>query len=124
MSLPLRIDKKRIEPDITVLELAGRLALGPDTRRVETMVEALLRENERKFIVDLSGVDYIDSTGMGSITFCFTRVSQTGGGLRVAGPTDRVRQLFKMTRLDTVLPIYPTVQAASEGFTIPSKPGS
>jgi anti-sigma B factor antagonist len=114
MPLPLQIDTKQMEPDITVVEFAGRITMGPDSRRMETLIEDLLRKNQKKFIFDMTGVDYVDSSGMGSIAHCFTQVRHAQGGFRIAGLNGRVQQLFKITRMDTILAFYPTVAAAAE----------
>jgi anti-sigma B factor antagonist len=119
----MQIDKKRIEPDITVLEFTGKIVLGRETQRIEWMVEELLRQNERKVIFDLTNVDYIDSAGLGVITSCFGKARECGGALRLAGASDRVMQIFKMTGLDAILPLHPNATAASEGFTVAAPPG-
>ncbi len=110
----LRIEKKAMEPDITILEFSGKITLTAERYDMEKMVDDLVRQNRRKFIFDLAGVEYIDSSGMGSIVQCFTKVKQAGGGFRVVGLQDRVRQLFKITRVDQIIPFYPTVPAALE----------
>ncbi len=120
MSDLLHIETSRLEPDITVLTFAGKIVLGPQTMAVEDLVSELLRKNQKKFIFDLSRVYYVDSTGMGAIITCLTRAVRAGGGLRLAGVNDRVRQLFKITHLENVVSFYPTVLAASEDFTVVS----
>ena len=114
----LRMTTRRIEPDITVVELTGRITMGADSRRMEELVLDLLSQNERKVIFDLSNVEYVDSSGMGSIAYCFGKVMRAEGGFRVAGLTPRVSDLFKITRMDSVLPAYATVSAACAGFTV------
>ena len=119
----LRIETRRVEPDIMVLEFTGKITMGPGSKSTEEAVLELLRHNETKFIFDLSAVEYVDSMGMGSIAYCFAKVMRAEGGFRVAGTSDRVRQLFKITRMDTVLSFYPTVAAACADFTITKYPG-
>src|SRR5579862_998999 len=65
----LQIDKKLIEPDITVLEFTGKISLGRESQRIETMVNELLAQKVSKLIFDLSKVDYIDSAGLGIMTY-------------------------------------------------------
>ena len=119
----LRVETSRIEPDITVLSFAGKIVLGPDSMQIEMLVFELLKKNQKKFIFDLSRVYYVDSTGMGVIASCFTKAAKAGGGLRLAGVSGRVRELFKITRLDSVVGFYPTVLAASENFTVKQQSG-
>ncbi len=110
----LNIESRRIDPDITVIEFSGKITMSAERLEIENMVEDLVRKNQRKVIFDLAGVEYIDSTGMGTIVVCFNKVKQGGGQLRVAGTQERVTKIFKITRLDTVLAFYPTTQAAAE----------
>ena len=111
---PLLIQTKKMEPDITVLEFAGKIRMGPDCQRVEEIVLDLLSQSNKKFIFDLSAVEYVDSSGMGSIAYCFAKVTRAEGGLRVAGLDERLKPLFRMTRMDTVIAFYPTVLAAAQ----------
>ena len=112
----LHIETQHMDPDITVVVLACKIVMGPDSIGLETMVHSLLKRNEKKIIFDLSRVYYVDSTGLGTIATCFTRVTRAGGGFRLAGVGERVRQLFKITSLDKVVAFYPTALAAAESF--------
>lgn len=116
----LKIETRKVEPDITVVELAGRIMLGPESRQVESLIHDLLKRNERKLIFDLSAVEYVDSTGIGTVTLCFSLVKKAGGALRVAGAQGKVWHLFKLTKLDTVLKFYPSVEAATADFALPA----
>ena len=110
----LRIEAKRIEPDITVLAFSGNITMTSERLRMEDLVEELVSQNSKKLVLDLTGVDYIDSTGMGTIAACFTKVLRANGALRVAGLQDRVSRLFEITHLDRIIPPYDTVLAAVE----------
>ena len=117
--MSLQIQTTRIEPDIVVVHFSGSLTPGPQSQLIiEPMVTDLLDQNEKKLIFDLTGVEDIDSTGANIIIQCFLAAQKAGGGLRVAGARARVARLFKVTRLNTVLPVFPTVAAACEGFTL------
>ena len=115
----LQNELERIEPDITVVHMTGKLTLGPDSQGLEALVLDLLKKDQKKVIFDLSGVSYIDSTGMGVIVSCLSKLMKAGGGLRLAGVAERVLHLFKVTRLDSVVAFYPTVLAAAENFQTP-----
>jgi anti-anti-sigma factor len=96
---------------------------GSITSRSENIVEPLvnnllLDQNEKKLIFDLTGVEDIDSLGANIIIQCFLAARKAGAGLRVGGASTKVARLFKITRLDAVIPCYPTVAAACEGFTV------
>ena len=121
--MSLQIETTLVEPDIVVVHLNGRMTTRVDNRVVEPVVNDLVSQNQRKFIFDLTGVEEIDSTGANILIHCFMAAQKAGAGLRVAGANAKVARLFKITRLDTVLPVYPTVAAASEGFTITPNTG-
>lgn len=107
----LEIETRRIGPDVTVLEMIGKIALG-ESQRVETLVQDLLRQNNRRLILDLSRVTHMDSTGIGVLAYCFGTLNRCGGEMRVAGATGKVLHLLQITRLDTVLPLHPSVETA------------
>jgi len=112
----LEIETRKVAPDIAIVQFTGKITLGRESQRIETVVDELLREGSRKLIFDLGAVTYIDSAGLGMITLCSGKVAEGGGVLRVAGATGLAAKLFKITRLDTVIPFYETVEAASEGL--------
>jgi len=108
----LQIETRRIEPDITVLELAGKISLGRESQRIETLVQDLLRQDERKIILDISRVDHVDRTGIGILAYCYGTVNRNSGELRIAGACGKVLHLLQITRLDGVLPLCTSVEAA------------
>ena len=63
----LEIAEREIAPDITVVELTGKLALGRESQRIETLVEDLAKARLHTVIFDMRGVDYIDSAGLGML---------------------------------------------------------
>lgn len=119
----LNIEKKQLAPDVVVLELTGRFALGRESQRVQWQVEELLRENVRKVILDLSGLELIDSMGIGVIMFGAGQLKKAGGELRVAGAKGLVQDVLKLAKVDVVVGFYPTAMAAAEDFSQPSQLG-
>jgi anti-sigma B factor antagonist len=112
----LEIKDKRIEPDILVLELTGKIILGNESKRLEWRVDEGLKQDQKKVILDLSAVTSLDSTGIGIITFCYGKLKAAGGGLRVAGAQGVVGQTLKLTNIDTLVGTYASVDAAAQGF--------
>ena len=108
----LQIETRRIEPDITVLELTGKISLGRESQRIETLVQDLLRQEAKKIILDISRVDHLDSTGIGILAYCYGTVNRSNGELRIAGASGKVLHLLQITRLDGVLPLSNSVEAA------------
>jgi len=114
----LELNKKRIEPDIVVVEVTGRIIYGPECRQIEWLIADLMLENERKIIFDISGVSYVDSTGVGIIVMCFGKIMKLGGQLRIAGAKGTVLEVLKMVKADRIVPFHPTPAEAARGFTV------
>jgi anti-sigma B factor antagonist len=119
----LRIETLQEGDGIVVVELAGKITAGQSCQLLEAQIKDLLARNQKKLILDLSRVDYIDSMGLGAVAYGYAKVMRAGGGMRVAGAGGRVRELMKTTRLDAVLSFYPTVAAAAQNFRVTARPG-
>lgn len=113
----LQMETNRVAPDVTVVNLRGRVTLGRETEHLEKLVTELAAKNEKKVVFDLSGVDYIDSAGIGTLTFCFGAMKDAGGSLCIAGPTDRVKRLFQVTHVERFLAVFANVGDACASFT-------
>jgi anti-sigma B factor antagonist len=112
----LEIKTSRIEPDITVVEINGRITIGRDCKQLEWTTESLVRDQARKIILDLSRVTQIDSTGIGIIVMSAAQVKNSGGELRIAGANGHVEQVLRMTSLEKVVPLHASIMAASTTF--------
>lgn len=112
----MELKRRQIKPGIAVLEMRGRLLMGPDCKLIDKEIDELIAANETRVIFDLSGVSQIDSAGVGQVVKSFTRLKKSGGDLRLAGVTGMLDGVFKMTQVHKVIAMYPTPQAASEGF--------
>jgi len=116
--MDLQIHTRKIEPDIVVVELAGSLTWGAEeSQQVESQLNKLLRENKDKVIFDLTGVERIDSMGVGILVYCFPAVRRAGGRLRLVDARGTVNKEFETTQLNKIFRVYPTVEAACIGFT-------
>jgi len=76
-------------------------------------VGKLLAQDQKKVVLDLTTLDYVDSSGIGMLVSCLTKVRKAGGDLKVAGANPRIRRIFAMTGVETMMPIFDTVAAAS-----------
>jgi anti-sigma B factor antagonist len=100
----LDIQQRRIPPDIAVMELTGKLALGRESQRIETLVDELIAGGGRKAIIDLTKVDYIDSAGIGLLALAAGKLKESGGRLAlVASPGGRVLQMLNMTQVTAIV---------------------
>ena len=112
----LQIQTRHVEPDIVVLELAGRITIGRDCKQLEWITENLIKENRKKLILDLSAVTQVDSTGIGIIVMSAGQIKNAGGNMRVVCSGGHVEQVLKMTSVDKVVEIHPTATSAATGF--------
>lgn len=110
----LNYQTSRVEPGIVVVQLTGTILLWPEGQI--DVINELLDRNEKKLIVDLSGIEHMDSSGAELMFECFNAVKKAGGELRFAAAKPKVARLFQITRLDTILPFFPTVEAAAESL--------
>jgi len=114
--LILTVERREIPPDIGVLELKGRIILGNNSRDVEFKLAELLRERVRKVIFDVRGITLLDSTGIGILVVCHGKINKEGGSLRIAGATGNVEDTMKITNVDRILKLYPSVDEAAASF--------
>jgi anti-anti-sigma factor len=109
----LEIQERKIDPDITVLELAGKLALGRESQRIETVVDQLVQQGRLKTVLDLTRVDYIDSAGIGLLALAAGKLKEAGGKLAVvAAPEGRVLHMLRMTQMTAIVTVAPTLAEA------------
>src|SRR5512146_508633 len=107
----LQVSHQEAPSGVVVIALAGKMMLS-ESNAVEDLISRLLQEGRRKFVVDLSGVTHIDSTGIGKFIASLGKVGQAGGTLVMAGAAGMVREGFRVTRLDRVFKFYPDVPSA------------
>jgi|SRR5271166_3276391 len=112
----LEIQTKPLPPDITVLELTGRITIGRDCKELEWAVENLIKEEKKKIIFDLRSVTNLDSTGIGIIVMSAGQIKKAGGELRIASATAHVEEVLKMTNIDQIVVLHPTTAAAAANF--------
>lgn len=98
--------KPRRLDDVVVLDLSGRITIGEGTVILRDTIRRLLDAGDRKFLLNLSNCDYIDSSGLGELVTAFTTVRNAGGELKLVNLTRRVQDLLQITKLLTVFESY------------------
>ena len=92
--------QKRASGDVTILELEGRILVGESSQHFHKTVRETIAQGARKLVLQLSAVNYIDSSGVGEIVGALSAAKQAGGDLRLADLTPKVRDLMQMTNLN------------------------
>ena len=87
--------------DVTLIEVGGQLIVGNRQLLKEQVLDQLER-GDRKFIVDFSKTDYIDSSGLGVLVTLSKKIREQGGQLSLVGLSEDLRTLFELTKLDTL----------------------
>jgi anti-sigma B factor antagonist len=110
------LKKSQTANGIPVLILEGSIYMGDDCRRMEKELEDLIAANQPRVILDFTGVMYLDSSGIGTLVKSLSKLKKAGGSMRLAGVQGMVEGVLKLTRVNTVIGLYPNVAAASEDF--------
>jgi len=101
---------------VTIVDISGRIILGPETASLRSLVTELLSEGHNKILFNFAAVDYIDSAGVGCLVGAFTSVRNQKGELKLLSPTKNVQDVMQKTRLNTVLDIKDDEAAALGSF--------
>jgi len=92
--------------DVTVIDATGRITLGEGASHFRDTIRDLATKGDKKLLVNLSDVSYIDSSGIGELVTAFTTVKKTGGDLKLLNLTKKVHDLLQLTKLFTVFDVY------------------
>jgi anti-sigma B factor antagonist len=98
--------KARRLDDVVILDLSGRITIGEGTLILRDQIRRLLATGDRKFLLNLADVDYIDSSGLGELVTSFTTVRNNSGQLKLLNLTRRVQDLLQITKLLTVFEVF------------------
>jgi anti-sigma B factor antagonist len=113
--MPLEIEQKEIE-GIVILELHGRLVVGTESTDFRRKITALISEDRKSIILDMKHVDYIDSTGLGTLVVAHTQLQKAGGSVKLLNVSNRNVQLLILTKLSTVFEMFDQEQSAINSF--------
>ena len=103
--------------DVTVISLSGNLMGGPDASALNTKLHELVDGGARRVVVDLGGVQFMNSSGLGLLIGGATTLRTAGGSLKIAAASEKILTLIKITKLGSVFETHPTVEAAVASFT-------
>jgi anti-sigma B factor antagonist len=102
--------------DIKILDCSGKITLGEGTMTVRNTVRDLLKNGDKKIVLNLADVNYIDSSGIGELVSTYTTVTNQGGQLKLLNLTKKIQELLAITKLLTVFQVFDTEQAAMGSF--------
>jgi anti-sigma B factor antagonist len=119
----VNIRTKEIESGIVVLEMLGNIRMGADCQHISREVDQLIGKNQTRVIFDFALVDYLDSAGIGTLVSCLTKLKNAGGNLRLASLKPMVEGVFKLTKINTIIGIFPSVAEAAQNYSSSTQPG-
>jgi anti-sigma B factor antagonist len=102
--------------DIRILDCSGKITLGEGTMAIRNNVRDILNRDVKKIILNLSDVNYIDSSGIGELVSTYTTVTNNGGQLKLLNLTKKIQELLAITKLLTVFQVFEDEQAALDSF--------
>ena len=103
--------------DVTVLDLEGKVTIGEGSVTLRNAIRRLLGEGKNKILLNLAGVGYIDSSGIGELVSSFTAVKKEGGTLKLLNLTQKIQDLLAITKLLTVFDVYDSEADALSSFS-------
>jgi anti-sigma B factor antagonist len=108
--------QQREREGITILDLNGRITVGPEATALREKVAELSAAKAWNLVLDLAGADYIDSTGLGALVMCATSLRKSGGNVKLLHLNRRNIELLVMTKLATVFEIFIDEQDAVNSY--------
>ncbi len=108
--------KQRTEGTVRVLELAGELMGGAELEQFRKTIDQIIKDEIVNVVVDLTKVTWMNSSGLGMLISGLTSLRSSGGDLRLANLSERMRRPLQITKLDTVFQQFPSVKDAVNSF--------
>lgn len=108
--------EERVVGDVTILDLKGKITLGEGDEALKDKINSLTLQNRRLILLNLEGVPYIDSAGLGEVVRTYTTVSRQGGQLKLVNLTKRITDLLSITKLLTVFETFDSEAEALGSF--------
>ena len=113
--MSMKISTRQVD-GVTVVDCSGRITLGEGSITLRETVSGLLAKGQKKILLNLGDVNYIDSSGIGELVSAFTTVRKQGGDLKLLNLTKKVHDLLQITKLYTVFDVKDDEAAAVAAF--------
>jgi anti-sigma B factor antagonist len=108
--------EERIVGEVTILDLKGKMTLGEGDELLKDKINSLMNQGRGKILLNLEGVPYIDSAGLGEIVRTYTTVSRQGGTMKLVNLTKRITDLLAITKLLTVFETFDSEPEALQSY--------
>jgi anti-sigma B factor antagonist len=104
---------------VTILDLVGKLTIHQDAERLKDKINSLIQQERTAILLNLAGVSYIDSGGLGQLVASYGSLARIGGGLKLLHVNEKNHDLLSVTRLVTVFQTFDSEAEALESFDGP-----
>jgi anti-sigma B factor antagonist len=112
----MKFSTRKIE-NVVIIDVEGMILLGDGDVEIKRAVDDLLRRGDKKILLNLSKVPYLDSAGLGEIIRCFTSLRKSGGDFKLLSPNRRIIDLLTITKLLNVFDCYDNESSALASFS-------
>ena len=113
--MSMKISTRQVD-GVTIVDCSGRITLGEGSVTLRETVTQLLGKGQKKILLNLGDVNYIDSSGIGELVSAFTTVRKQGGDLKLLNLTKKVHDLLQITKLYTVFEVKEDEASAVKSF--------
>ncbi len=101
---------------LIIFHVRGKMLGGADANQLNERIHQLLDESKNRFVLDLSEVDMMSSSGLGVLVSALTAVRNQMGDMKLAALPEKIHHILKITKLDQIFEIYDTVESAVSAF--------
>jgi anti-sigma B factor antagonist len=108
--------KEKFEKNIAVLTISGNMMGGPETTALHEKIKSLIADNIKHVVIDMKGVKWMNSSGMGVLMSCFGSLSQAGGKLKLASVAEKVNSVLMITKMIQFFETYENAERAVASF--------
>lgn len=112
----MQIEERQVG-DVMILDLAGKLTIGEGDELLKDKINSVIHQGHRKLVLNLAGVPYVDSAGLGQMASTLHTVNRQGGKLKLLNLTKRIEDLLSITKLLTVFDAFENEQEALDSFS-------
>ena len=108
--------QEREQDGVTIIDVSGKISLGSGNQELRDHLNNVLEAGKKKIVLNLGGLSYLDSSGVGTLVGCFTSAQNRGASLKLLNLTKKIQDLLSITKLLTVFDTFDNEQAAVESF--------
>ena len=114
--MALKMTERTVD-GVAVISMEGRIVLGEESNALREKVKALLAAGQKKIVLNMNDVTYIDSSGLGALVAAHTSARSQGASLKLCHLGAKFQEILQVTKLVTVFDVYPTEAAAVASFS-------